>query len=99
MPNDGCGTGETYRYNVIIGGAKCSATDRTVSTLAAAGFVAPTAHEPDLHLKPGSPAIDAGDPKSHPRRDIFRRETPAGARTGRRRLRALTGGATVRFTR
>ena len=78
MPNDGCGAGETYRFNVIIGGPKCSATDRTVPTLAAAGFVAPGAREPNLHLTAGSPAIDAGDPKSHPLRDISGTKRPRG---------------------
>ena len=78
FPNDGCGKGETYRYNVIIGGSKCSPTDRTVPNLAAAGFVAPLAREPDLRLKPGSRAIGAGDPKDFPRRDIFGKKRPNG---------------------
>ena len=78
FPNEGCGKGETYRYNVIIGGQKCSPTDRTVPNLAAAGFVAPLAREPDLRLKSGSRAIDAGDPKDFPRRDLFGKKRPAG---------------------
>jgi hypothetical protein len=78
MPNDGCGSNEIYRYNVIIGGSKCSSTDRSVPNLAAAGFVAPLARQPDLRLKPGSPAIDAGDPRNFPRTDIFGKRRPHG---------------------
>ncbi len=77
-PNDGCGTGETYRYNVIIGGPRCSPTDRTVPNLAAAGFIAPFAREPDLRLKPGSRAVDAGDPRDFPPRDLTGKRRPAG---------------------
>jgi hypothetical protein len=78
MPNDGCGAGETYAHNVLIGGPRCSPTDRRVPTLAAAGFVAPNAREPDLRLKAASPAVDAGDPNSHPRRDISGSKRPRG---------------------
>jgi len=78
MPNDGCGSNEIYRYNVLIGGSKCSSTDRSVPSLAAAGFVAPLARQPDLRLKPGSPAIDAGDPRNYPRTDIFGKRRPHG---------------------
>lgn len=78
MPSDGCSSKEIYRYNVLIGGPKCSSTDRSVRNLAAAGFVAPLARQPDLRLKPGSPAIDAGDPRFYPRTDIFGRRRPHG---------------------
>ena len=63
-----CTPGITFRYNV---GDKCSATDKAVSpssssstTTAPMGWVNPAAA--DFHLKPGSPAIDAGDPTDFP---------------------------------
>jgi hypothetical protein len=58
----GC-TATTYRYNVIEEGDACNATD----------LVAPVAYvdrtNVDLHLAPGSAAIDRGDPASFPSLD------------------------------
>jgi hypothetical protein len=78
MPNDACDPRGTYSHNVFIGGPRCSPTDRSVANLAAAGFVAPFAREPNLHLRATSRAIDAGDPSDFPRRDIFGRHRPQG---------------------
>jgi len=65
--------GVTYRYNVW-GNEKCGATDRT----GAPGFVNPDGSTFDLHLKPGSAAIDAGNPGSYPARDIDGTARPRG---------------------
>jgi hypothetical protein len=61
-----------HRYNVLEGGA-CHSTDRN----APAGFVNPAAN---LRLRTGSAAVNAGDPKSHPRRDIDGERRPKGGR-------------------
>lgn len=61
-----------WRYNVMEGGT-CGRTDRN----ARAGFVDPRRN---LHLAPGSPAIDAGDPSRFPRRDIDGQRRPARGR-------------------
>jgi hypothetical protein len=60
-----------WRYNVIQGGT-CGATDKN----AAAGFVNA---QSNMHLAPGSAALNAGDPTSHPSRDIDGQSRPAGA--------------------
>ncbi len=78
MPNDSCGANETYSHNLIIGGPRCSPTDRNVPNLAAVGFVAPFARQPDLRLRPGSRAVDEGDPRDFPARDISGRKRPRG---------------------
>jgi hypothetical protein len=62
----------SYAHNVWLG-ARCGATDRRVSSL---GFRRPGAL--DLHLLPGSPGIDAGDPASFPATDIDGRRRPTG---------------------
>jgi hypothetical protein len=63
-----CRPGITYRFNV---GERCSAQDKavspavsTLSTTAAFGWINPSAH--DFRLRPGSPAINAGDPADAP---------------------------------
>jgi hypothetical protein len=83
-----CIAGMTYRYNV---GEKCSSTDKAVSPAyscgrpacgaprtARVGWVNPAAN--DFHLRASSPAINAGDPNDHPKRDKDGRPRPAGAR-------------------
>jgi hypothetical protein len=66
-----CTPGVNFRHNV---GKKCGATDKAVnpaasngSTTAAVGWINPAAG--DFRLKPGSPAIDAGDPSDAPALD------------------------------
>jgi hypothetical protein len=61
-----------WRYNVIQGG-KCHSTDKN----AAGGFVDPNKN---LHLKRGSAAIDAGDPRRFPKHDIDRQRRPSANR-------------------
>jgi hypothetical protein len=63
-PADNCDSRVVYSHNVWVG-RKCGRTDKKVSDL---GFVDP--EKLNLHLRAGSPAIDAGDPKSFPPRDI-----------------------------
>jgi hypothetical protein len=64
----------TYAHNVWTGGAKkCSRTDIAVAN---PGFVAPDASPPDLHLRPGSPAIGRGDPLNAPTIDIDGQKRP-----------------------
>jgi hypothetical protein len=72
-PATACDSRVTYSHNVWVG-RKCGPTDRNVSD---AGFV--DAAKLDLHLKPTSPAIGAGDPKSFPARDIDGQRRPMGA--------------------
>jgi hypothetical protein len=66
-----CVPGIAYSHNV---GKKCSGTDKQVSpasssegATASLGWVNPLLH--DFHLKPGSPAINAGDPNDAPALD------------------------------
>jgi hypothetical protein len=74
MTQDNCGVdGVTFSRNVWAG-AQCSPTDKKVTDV---GFVDPASF--DLHLKPGSPAIDAGDPASFPGADIDGQRRPIGA--------------------
>jgi hypothetical protein len=61
-----------WRYNVIEGG-KCGPTDRN----AAGGFVDSAKN---LHLRPGAAAINSGDPRRFPGRDIDRQRRPGGNR-------------------
>ncbi len=82
-----CTPGITYSYNV---GKKCGSTDKQVSpassnptTTAALGWINPGAN--DFHLKPGSPAINAGDPNDFPA--TRPRRPPARLSPGRRRPR------------
>jgi hypothetical protein len=81
-PYDGCDSGVTYAYNVWewTRSVACSGTDRTLigprGDVTRLGFVDPgTAN---LRLRPGSPAIDRGDPKDYPSRDIFGVRRPRG---------------------
>jgi hypothetical protein len=68
-----CGVGGiTWAYNVWEG-AKCGATDKNVGNV---GFVNRGAM--NLHLAPGSPAINAGDPSYFPSRDIDGQLRPFG---------------------
>ena len=60
---------------------------------APSGFV--DAAGSDMHLAPGSAAIDAGDPESYPARDRAGDPRPAGRRAGRRGLRSRIGGGPV----
>jgi hypothetical protein len=74
MTQDNCGVdGVTFSRNVWAG-AQCSPTDKNVADV---GFVDPASF--DLHLKPGSPAIDAGDPAGFPNVDIDGQRRPMGA--------------------
>jgi hypothetical protein len=72
-PAPTCVPGVTYRHNVWDG-RTCGSTDVD----APSGFV--NAAKGDLHLRPGSAAIDRGDPANHPRRDIDGDARPAGKR-------------------
>jgi hypothetical protein len=72
MSPQNCGiAGVTYRYNVWSD-AKCSASDKQ----AVSGFVNRAAL--DLHLAPGSPAINAGDPLDYPTTDVDAQARPMG---------------------
>jgi hypothetical protein len=64
--------GAVWNWNVYESGVRCGARDRVgrVSFVDRAAF--------DLHLKPGSAAIDRGDPEGHPLRDIDGERRPAG---------------------
>lgn len=67
-----CTAGATHLHNVYAGGA-CSSTDLEVDALQfvdAEGF--------DLHLAPGSAAIDRGNPASFPPADIDGDSRPMG---------------------
>jgi hypothetical protein len=68
-----CPTDITFAYNVWDS-RKCGKTDRRDSN----PFV--DASKSNLHLRPGSAAINAGDPKTFPRRDIDGQRRPAGKR-------------------
>jgi hypothetical protein len=65
-----------YRDNVWTGsgGQTCAATD---SAVADPGFVNPGGA--DLHLRPGSPAINAGDPANAPAVDFDGENRPRGS--------------------
>jgi hypothetical protein len=76
MPNTACLDGATYRYNVFAGGGKCGTTNKSVADLSALGLVNPDSV--DMHPKAGSPAIDAGDRRDFPRRDILGHKRPRG---------------------
>ena len=66
-----CKSGINYRYNVW-NGARCGSTDKN----APSGFV--NASGFDLHLAPGSAAINAGDPNNYPNTDIDGQSRPLG---------------------
>jgi hypothetical protein len=59
-----------YRYNVLDGGT-CNPTDRN----APSGFVDARSN---LHLRRSAAAINRGDPKSYPKRDIEGQRRPKG---------------------
>jgi chitodextrinase len=67
-----CRSNATYSHNVLKGGS-CSSTDKDVSVLS---FVDPGAH--DLHLAPGSAAIDAGPASGCAEQDIDGQTRPMG---------------------
>jgi hypothetical protein len=62
-----------WHYNVYEHGVPCGPTDRVGVVL----FVDPA--NLDLHLRPGSAAIGAGDPDSFPSTDIDGEPRPAGS--------------------
>jgi hypothetical protein len=73
MSSAGCDVpGVGFAFNVWEG-ARCAATDRDVADVA---FVDPAGV--DLHLRAGSPAIDAGDPSLFPAVDIDGQLRPIG---------------------
>jgi hypothetical protein len=73
MPKWNCiKTGITYSHNVWLGG-KCGSSDKAVRNL---GFAKPS--RLDLHLLKGSPAVNAGDPKDFPARDLDGQRRPMG---------------------
>jgi hypothetical protein len=61
-----------WDYNIYGSGVKCGPHDR----IAASGFMNPDAL--DLRLKKGAPAINRGNPKSFPKRDIQGHRRPIG---------------------
>jgi hypothetical protein len=61
-----------YSHNVLQGG-KCDGTDRD----APSGFIDPNRN---LRLRRGAAAINRGNPKSYPRRDIDGQKRPRGGR-------------------
>jgi hypothetical protein len=67
-----CVTGITYSHNVFSN-TTCGPSDLQ----AAPGFVNPGGF--DLHLAPGSAAIDTGDPAQYPHKDIDGRSRPMGS--------------------
>jgi len=74
-PQSECGNGGiTFSHNVFLGIA-CGPTDKNVRSL---GFVSPRAL--NLHLRASSPAVNAGDPRDFPRRDIDGQRRPIGPR-------------------
>jgi hypothetical protein len=73
MPKWNClKTGIRYSHNVWLGG-KCGATDKSVRRL---GLTKPTGL--DVHLLRTSPAINAGDPRNYPARDLDGQRRPLG---------------------
>ena len=64
-----CSRGD-WRFNVVASGSSCGGKS------GATGFVGPPS---DLHLQAGSPAIGAGNPQSHPERDIDGQRRAPGA--------------------
>ncbi len=68
----GSSTPISWRYNVLDGGT-CDATDMN----APSGFVSPLGN---LRLKRRAAAIDHGDPRSYPERDIDGQRRPKGGR-------------------
>ena len=74
-PQQECGNGGiTFSHNVFRGIA-CGPTDRNVRNL---GFVNPATL--NLHLRADSPAVNAGDPRWFPARDIDRQRRPVDRR-------------------
>ena len=75
MPSGICGRGGiTVDYNVLASGRICGRHDR----IAPSAFVSPKTF--DFHLKKNARAINAGDPKSYPSRDIDGQKRPMGLR-------------------
>jgi hypothetical protein len=66
-----CTPGVSYAYNVWDG-TKCSSTDRQ----APSGYVNASSY--DLRLKRNAAAINHGDPRDFPKRDIFGHRRPRG---------------------
>jgi hypothetical protein len=70
-PLDSCTPGVEYQFNVWDR-ARCDPTDRRAPN----GFVDASAF--DLRLRPDAAAVNHGDPKDFPARDIFGRRRPLG---------------------
>lgn len=73
LPSFSCAPGVNYAYNVWDG-AKCSSTDRQ----APSGYVNASSY--DLRLNRNAAAINHGDPRIFPKRDIFGHRRPRGRR-------------------
>jgi hypothetical protein len=69
------GPDSTVRFNVWLGGRACGSARRHVR-----GRVFADSSSGDLHLRPGSAPIGAGNPRSHPPRDIDGDVRPANGR-------------------
>ena len=69
------GPDSTVRFNVWLGGRACGSARRHVR-----GRVFADSSSGDLHLRPGSAPIGAGNPRSHPSRDIDGDVRPANGR-------------------
>jgi hypothetical protein len=76
MPFGSCLSGIRYRHNVFAAGRRCARTDRTVPSVEGLGFLDPAGL--DFRLRAGSAAMNAGDPRDYPARDIFGRRRPRG---------------------
>jgi hypothetical protein len=69
--NGASGSGWKSSHNVEAGSARgICVGDSTSKFAVASGYVSPGPPAYDLRLRPGSPALHAGDPASHPARDI-----------------------------
>ena len=71
----GCWTNATFTYN-LWASRPCSASDRTAPLTDL--FLDPTSSGFDLRLKPGSPAVGAGNPGDYPVDDIDGDRRPMG---------------------
>jgi hypothetical protein len=72
---DTTGDSSTVRYNVWVGGAACGSNRKRVRN---PGFV--DLGGADFRLRPGSPAIGAGNPASYPATDFQGQPRPGGGR-------------------
>ena len=72
-PQSDCGNGGIVFSHNVFQGVACGPTDKNVARL---GFVNPA--RMNLHLLASSPAVNAGDPRDFPRRDIDGQRRPIG---------------------